>query len=53
MDVVVREPIEIDGRTVFVGCSIGQAVFPDDGMSSDQLALTAGQRMYKAKAATC
>ncbi|WP_163363637.1 diguanylate cyclase domain-containing protein, partial [Enterobacter cloacae] len=34
---VVSAPYEIDGHSVIIGTSIGIAVAPNDGVSSDQL----------------
>ena len=45
----VRQPIAVDGRDLLMSCSLGVAVYPDDG--SDEIALTksADEAMYRAK----
>ncbi|WP_436528774.1 diguanylate cyclase domain-containing protein [Actinoplanes sp. HUAS TT8] len=47
----VAEPIEIDGRTVEVGVSIGVAVSGDGASDSDHLLREADAAMYRAKSA--
>lgn len=45
----LSEPFEIDGRTIFVGLSIGSATFPDDGDTALDLLRRADTAMYRAK----
>ncbi len=49
----LRESIEkerlLDGRCIRLRVSIGTAVFPDDGSTSDELLLVADRRMYEEK----
>ncbi|CAM8640566.1 PAS domain [Oxalobacteraceae bacterium] len=45
----VAEPMKIDGRSLFVNCSVGVAVFPQDGDSPQQLLEMADAAMYRAK----
>ena len=45
----VAEPMKIDGRSLFVNCSVGVAVFPQDGDSPQQLLEMANAAMYRAK----
>ncbi|WP_309496283.1 GGDEF domain-containing protein [Sulfurovum sp.] len=45
----VSEPCNIDGEEVQVGCSIGIAIYPENGTSTDALLLNADTGMYKAK----
>ncbi len=42
-------PFEIDGREVFVGASIGIAIYPDDAKSSSDMVKYADTAMYAAK----
>jgi diguanylate cyclase (GGDEF)-like protein len=45
----VAEPIKFDGHTLRVNCSVGVAVFPDDGDTPQQLLELADAAMYSAK----
>ncbi len=45
----IREPIDVDGRPVFVTTSVGIAVYPDDGTDADTLIKRADVAMYQAK----
>jgi diguanylate cyclase (GGDEF)-like protein len=47
----VGQPIEVDGRSVQVGCSIGIALYPRHGTDQDSLLHHADAAMYLAKAA--
>ncbi|MCJ2130781.1 EAL domain-containing protein [Methylobacterium sp. E-045] len=47
----VQLPVDLDGRTVSVGISIGIAVGPQDGGNADQLFKNADIALYRAKAA--
>jgi len=40
---------ELDGRAIRVGCSIGAALYPDHGRTSDGLMHSADHAMYRAK----
>jgi diguanylate cyclase (GGDEF)-like protein/PAS domain S-box-containing protein len=42
-------PFEVEGHTLYVGCSIGAAVFPDHGDSEVKLLAHADAAMYRAK----
>lgn len=46
---VVCEPIDIDGQSLQVTCSLGVASFPDDGDNSRALLERADAAMYRAK----
>jgi diguanylate cyclase (GGDEF)-like protein len=46
---LLREPVSFDDHGVFASCSIGIAVFPDDGDNFDTLLQLADQAMYQAK----
>lgn len=46
----MAEPVQINEHTVFVGVSIGIAIFPDDGDDFDTLTKHADTAMYAAKA---
>ncbi|MGH1471983.1 MAG: diguanylate cyclase domain-containing protein [Cellvibrionaceae bacterium] len=48
---VIEEPHIIEKREVFVGCSIGIAVYPEAGRDSDTLQRNADMAMYQAKQA--
>jgi diguanylate cyclase (GGDEF)-like protein/PAS domain S-box-containing protein len=47
---LMREPHHIDGDELHVSCSIGIAVYPDDGSDIDELMRHADVAMYEAKA---
>jgi diguanylate cyclase (GGDEF)-like protein/PAS domain S-box-containing protein len=47
--VAIAEPATIDGRTLFVTCSMGVATFPSDGEDPEALLMNADAAMYKAK----
>lgn len=44
-----EEPFELDGTEIFVKTSIGISMFPQDGLSSQELIKKADTAMYKAK----
>ena len=46
---IISEPIEIDGRTLHVTCSLGVAIWPDNGNDLPALLSHADAAMYKAK----
>jgi diguanylate cyclase (GGDEF)-like protein/PAS domain S-box-containing protein len=46
---VLSQPLVIDGRELYVGGSIGVAVFPDDGTDVDSLLKRSDAAMYQAK----
>ena len=48
---VLRGPITVQGTEVFVGGSVGVAVYPEDGDDTDTLLMNADTAMYRAKAA--
>ena len=43
------EPVELAGKTVKIGASIGIAVYPEDAQTTDSLCVEADMRMYRAK----
>ena len=47
----LAEPVTIQGTEIFVGGSIGVAMFPDDGADIDTLLMNADTAMYRAKEA--
>lgn len=47
----VEEPLEVDGREIFLSASIGAAVSPADGTVADELSRNAETAMYAAKKA--
>jgi diguanylate cyclase (GGDEF)-like protein/PAS domain S-box-containing protein len=47
---VVSKPIVIDGQEIVTGLSIGIAIAPDNGTTSDQLMKCADLALYRAKA---
>lgn len=44
-----KSPLNLEGEMVYVSMSIGIAVYPDDGLSSDVLIKNADIAMYKSK----
>ncbi|PWK49310.1 sensor domain-containing diguanylate cyclase [Pleionea mediterranea] len=46
---IVNQPVEIDGVTMQVGCSLGISVFPEDSDSTVQMISNADSAMYDAK----
>lgn len=48
---VISEPHELGGHRVVARCSIGIALFPDNGESAEALMANADNAMYQAKAA--
>ncbi|MEN9398029.1 MAG: hypothetical protein RLZ81_2559, partial [Pseudomonadota bacterium] len=46
----LRQPFQVEDHTLLISCSVGIAIYPDDG--TDEIALTksADQAMYRAKA---
>ncbi|RZS58134.1 EAL domain-containing protein [Sphaerotilus mobilis] len=47
---LVRRPHAVQGAEIHVSCSVGVAVFPDDGNDLDELMRLADVAMYQAKA---
>lgn len=45
----IAEPIALDGRALYVTCSMGVATFPNDGENPEALLMNADTAMYKAK----
>ncbi len=43
------EPVVIDGVSITLGMSVGMALYPNDGISYDELIACADKRMYKNK----
>jgi len=46
---VINEPFLIDGKTVFVGTSVGISLAPDDGIQTEDLLKKADLALYKSK----
>lgn len=46
---MLSQPIQLEGRLVRTGASIGLALFPEDGETAEQLSIAADVRMYEAK----
>jgi len=46
---VLKEPIIIDEHTLYVSCSVGISLYPNDGISAQNLLKYADAAMYKAK----
>jgi len=44
-----NEPFSVEGNSVYIGCSIGISLFPDDGEKAEDLLKFADNAMYKAK----
>ncbi len=47
----LADPVTVQGTEVFVGGSVGVAMYPDDGNDIDTLLMNADTAMYRAKAA--
>jgi len=45
----LREKLEIQGHSLFVGTSIGISLFPEDGLTTEELLKHADSAMYQAK----
>ncbi|QLC73386.1 EAL domain-containing protein [Pseudomonas sp. LPB0260] len=45
----LAEPIDLEGSECYIGCSIGIAIYPDDGRSVEDLVKHADLAMYQAK----
>ena len=45
----IKEPISVDGHTLFISSSIGISLFPDDSMDEENLIKFADTAMYQAK----
>ncbi|WP_343666984.1 EAL domain-containing protein [Paraburkholderia tropica] len=46
---MISEPVLIDGTELYVGCSLGASVFPQDGNDAEALLKKADVAMYRAK----
>jgi len=46
---VFKQPIHIEGHTLFTSCSMGISLYPDDDMDANNLIQYADAAMYKAK----
>jgi diguanylate cyclase (GGDEF)-like protein len=46
---LLKEPMELENRTVRTGASFGVALFPDDAADLESLCIAADQRMYENK----
>ena len=46
---IMAQPIHIDGHTLYITCSIGISIFPQDDTSPDNLIKYADAAMYRAK----
>ena len=44
-----RKPFIINGHTLYISCSIGVSIYPDDGTNGEDLLKYADNAMYKAK----
>jgi diguanylate cyclase (GGDEF)-like protein/PAS domain S-box-containing protein len=51
MVVAFRQPFVVNGADLYIGCSIGVTLFPDDGADSVALLKNADTAMYRAKEA--
>lgn len=48
---ILRDPVCLDGRSVYLGGSIGLTMFPEDGTRADLLLKNADTALFRAKAA--
>jgi diguanylate cyclase (GGDEF)-like protein len=46
---LLNEPLDIEGRKVSVGASVGIAVFPEDASDTESLCIAADMKMYGEK----
>lgn len=46
---VVNEPLQVNDKTITLGCSLGLSFYPDDGLTGDTLIKHADIAMYEAK----
>jgi len=46
---VFQEPFNVEGNSVYIGCSIGISLYPDDSQKAEDLLKFADNAMYKAK----
>jgi diguanylate cyclase (GGDEF)-like protein len=46
---LLNDPLEIEGRKVSIGVSVGIAIFPQDGLDAEALCIAADLQMYGAK----
>jgi diguanylate cyclase (GGDEF)-like protein len=51
VELAFAQPLSVDGKLMTVRASIGMALYPDDGRSSDALCTAADKAMYLAKRA--
>ena len=47
----IRQPIDVEGHTLNVSCSVGVALYPGDATDQDELMRRADAAMYEAKSA--
>ncbi len=45
----LAEPFKIKNRDIYIGCSVGISLFPEDSLGADQLLQYADMAMYRAK----
>ena len=48
---LIRQPHHVEGHDLKVSCSVGIAIYPDDGLTQDDLMRHADAAMYEAKSA--
>lgn len=46
---VIRQPFMVDGHQLDISCSLGVAIYPDDGIDEISLTKRADEAMYRAK----
>ena len=46
---LLEQPVELGGKMIQVGASLGAAIFPDDARDAESLLILADQRMYEQK----
>ncbi len=49
LQTVFTSPFEVEGKVVFLGASIGVALYPDNGSTADEVLTAADKSMYVAK----
>ena len=49
---MLSQPFVISGKRITIGATVGVAIYPEDGLDSEALCISADQRMYASKPAS-